>query len=248
MSTPSRYRLNVRALRARFPDAPQHLLLSLRQLTYEHDLSIDAGELQLLVNKWYITHAGLLKIAYRNHCDAIEVEPALELSFPSDNRWVFRATVRKSDGQTYDGYGDADPSNVGAKMHGAELRIAETRAVNRALRKAYGIGLCSAEELGAEASSSFAEMKKDGNSSNNGRVKEMCVRNRLVTLIRSHQLDSEQVKRCAAEYCRTETLRNADRKLVEAFVGKMELWANQDLDGLRKHLAGYGKPESQEAA
>lgn len=26
---------------------------------------------------------------------------------------------------------------------GAEMRVAETRAVNRALRKAYGIGLCS---------------------------------------------------------------------------------------------------------
>jgi hypothetical protein len=32
-------------------------------------------------------------------------------------------------------------------VHGAEMRVAETRAVNRALRKAYGIGLCSVEEL-----------------------------------------------------------------------------------------------------
>jgi hypothetical protein len=30
--------------------------------------------------------------------------------------------------------------------------VAETRAVNRALRKAYGIGICSVEEIG-----SFAE-------------------------------------------------------------------------------------------
>ena len=30
------------------------------------------------------------------------------------------------------------------------MRVAETRAVNRALRKAYGIGLCSVEELGWE--------------------------------------------------------------------------------------------------
>ena len=46
------------------------------------------------------------------------------------------------------GYGDADPSNVSALVRGAEMRVAETRAVNRALRKAYGIGLCSVEELG----------------------------------------------------------------------------------------------------
>jgi hypothetical protein len=46
------------------------------------------------------------------------------------------------------GYGDADPSNMSAKVRGAEMRVAATRAVNRALRKAYGIGICSVEELG----------------------------------------------------------------------------------------------------
>lgn len=45
-------------------------------------------------------------------------------------------------------YGDADPSNTSPLVRGAEMRVAETRAVNRALRKAYGIGLCSVEELG----------------------------------------------------------------------------------------------------
>ena len=29
------------------------------------------------------------------------------------------------------------------------MRVAETRAVNRALRKAYGIGICSVEEIGS---------------------------------------------------------------------------------------------------
>jgi hypothetical protein len=37
------------------------------------------------------------------------------------------------------GYGDANPSNVSPLVRGAEMRIAETRAVNRALRKAYWI-------------------------------------------------------------------------------------------------------------
>ena len=36
----------------------------------------------------------------------------------------------------------------------AVLRVDETRAVNRALRKAYGIGLCPVEELGSFSSSS----------------------------------------------------------------------------------------------
>jgi HNH endonuclease len=60
------------------------------------------------------------------------------------------------------GYGDAHPSNVSPLMHGAEMRVAETRAVSRALRKAYGIGICSVEELGstAEPLSSSLQSKK----------------------------------------------------------------------------------------
>jgi len=62
----------------------------------------------------------------------------------STGRWVFKATVYKSSGtRGFVGYGDADLSNVSTLVHGAEMRIAETRAVNHALRKAYGIGLCS---------------------------------------------------------------------------------------------------------
>jgi hypothetical protein len=46
------------------------------------------------------------------------------------------------------GYGDANPGNVSPLIFNhAEMRMAETRAVNRALRKAYGVALCSVEEL-----------------------------------------------------------------------------------------------------
>jgi hypothetical protein len=62
-------------------------------------------------------------------------------------RWVFRAKVHKSQSKSFVGYGDADPSNVSPLVRGAEMRVAETRAVNRALRKAYGIGICSVEEI-----------------------------------------------------------------------------------------------------
>jgi hypothetical protein len=64
------------------------------------------------------------------------------------SRWAFKATVYKSRTcRGFVGYGDADPSNT--VVRGAEMRVAETRAVNRALRKAYGIGICSIEELGS---------------------------------------------------------------------------------------------------
>ena len=67
---------------------------------------------------------------------------------------MLKATVYPSkDSAGFVGYGDADPSNVSALVRGAEMRIAETRAVNRALRKAYGIGICSVEELGSRSGS-----------------------------------------------------------------------------------------------
>jgi hypothetical protein len=71
------------------------------------------------------------------------------VSNPKEGRWVFKATVATSGTRHFVGYGDADPSNVSFLVHGAEMRVAETRAVNRALRKAYGIGICSIEEVGS---------------------------------------------------------------------------------------------------
>jgi hypothetical protein len=97
----------------------------------------------------YVTHADLLRIAKRNHCAGISTEPVLPLCRPAENFWVFKATVFKSAKcRGFVGYGDAHPGNVSPLIFNhAELRMAETRAVNRALRKAYGIALCSVEEL-----------------------------------------------------------------------------------------------------
>ena len=127
--------------------------LSLRSLSANYGLSIAAGDLQLLDGRWYVTHSGLLQLASRRGCRGINTTLQDKFSDLTSGRWVFKAVVYKS-GQSkgFVGYGDADPSNVSSMVQGAELRIAETRAVNRALRKAYGIGLCSVEELGAFSS------------------------------------------------------------------------------------------------
>lgn len=97
----------------------------------------------------YVTHADLLRIAKKNHCAGICTEPVLALCRPAENFWVFKATVYKSAKcRGFVGFADAHPGNVSPLIFNhAELRMAETRAVNRALRKAYGIALCSVEEL-----------------------------------------------------------------------------------------------------
>ena len=128
-----------------FPDV-------LATYTLDFRLSVASGDLILLESGWYITHVGLIRLARRNRCAGIHVEPATSFSEPTKGRWAFKATVYKSRTcKGFVGYGDADPSNVSPLVRGAEMRVAETRAVNRALRKAYGIGICSVEEIASFA-------------------------------------------------------------------------------------------------
>src|SRR6516162_4372381 len=178
---------------------PNGLAESLKTLSQDFSFSLRAGELSLLCNSWYVTHTGLLRLARRKRCRGIHVEAIDSLCDSAANRYVLKATVYPSkDSAGFVGYGDADPSNVSALVRGAEMRIAETRAVNRALRKAYGIGICSVEELGSRSSTIAAtantpKIPPSGTKRNsNGRGHE--VRDQLCQIIRQHQLDPELVK------------------------------------------------------
>jgi hypothetical protein len=222
----------------------------LKGLTEELQLSVAVGDLRLLDGRWYVTHAGLLRVARRSHCSGIQVQALREFSNPATSRWVFKATVYKAPGSKgFVGYGDADPSNVSPLVRGAEMRVAETRAVNRALRKAYGIGLCSVEEIGAFPSSFDSSREKQnasrslsGNGSGNGQPR---LRDQLCLLIRKHQLDPTLVKRYAAEFCGTAALRDASRDLVESFITHLGEWAARDREGLLCKLTSFA--ETQEA-
>src|ERR1019366_10373742 len=130
------------------------------ELSREYRLSVALGDLLYIDERWYVSHAGILRIAQRRKCSGIRVECVGEFSDPGAARWAFKATVFKpGDCKGFVGYGDADPSNVSFLVHGAEMRVAETRAVNRALRKAYGIGICSVEEMGSSAEPSQSSPK-----------------------------------------------------------------------------------------
>ena len=163
---------------------------SLELLTREFELSIAAGELLLIDGGWYVTHTGLIRLSCRKRCCGIKVQPVNAFCDRSTGRYCFRATVYKSPKcKGFIGYGDADPSNVSPLVHGAELRIAETRAVNRALRKAYGIGICSVEELASSAigsRGSAPESKKLPPPPTNGNYGGPKVRDRLCQIIRKH--------------------------------------------------------------
>jgi hypothetical protein len=222
-------------------------LHGLKELTNEYLLSIASGDLLLLDGRWYITHTGLLGLARRNRCAGINVRPAPTFSNPSMQRWAFEATVYKSKTcKGFVGYGDADPSNVSSLVRGAEMRVAETRAVNRALRKAYGIGICSVEEIGTIPNP--VEKLPPQNANGNGNGTGPKVRDRLCQLIRQHRLDPELVKAYAVDFCGTKTLRDASREQVENFVQQLADWAEKDRNALVCQLNSYSHPKQEVVA
>jgi hypothetical protein len=244
------FREDLRVAKRIWGDLKKPLIDGLRGLLERHGLSITAGDLLLIDGRWYVTHAGLLGIALRKRCRGIRVTPVDELTDRAALRFAFRATVFKSPTcKGFEGYGDADPSNVSPLVHGAELRVAETRAVNRALRKAYGIGICSVEEIGsfAEAQSS-REAKKLPPQPANGNYGGHKVRDRLCQIIRQHQLDGTLVKSYATDFCGVKSLREATREQVENFVVQLADWAEKDRNGLLIQLNSYLARKEKESA
>jgi hypothetical protein len=217
---------------------------ALAEILKKYNLSVAAGDLLYLNNHWYVTHAGLLGLARRSRCAGIHARPVPTFCDPSARRWAFKATVYKSRGcRGFVGYGDADPSNVSPLVHGAEMRVAETRAVNRALRKAYGIGICSVEELGSsvqrpDPNQDSKKLPPQPANGNNGGPK---VRDRLCQIIRQHQLDADLVKAYAIDFCGTKTLREATRAQVENFVVHLADWAEKDRNALACQLNSYSR-------
>jgi hypothetical protein len=121
------------------------------------------------------------------------------------------------------------------------MRVAETRAVNRALRKAYGIGICSVEEIGSlnRQSEPAPDSKKLPPAANGNGHGSRTVRDRLCQIIRQHELDPNLVKPYAADFCGVKTLRDATRDQVENFVQHLADWAEKDRNALLCQLNSY---------
>ncbi|MFZ0977776.1 MAG: hypothetical protein WAN23_00120 [Candidatus Acidiferrales bacterium] len=246
MKTSSAFRSNARRARAIWGQLSKTAMAGLKELIHRHSLSVSSGDLQLIDGRWYVTHSGLLRIAKRCRCSGITTSIDRFASDVASGKWVFKAIVYKGRGaKRFVGYGDADPSNVSPLVRGAEMRIAETRAVNRALRKAYGIGLCSIEELGwvfeppkPSPVSGASNGSHSPNGSNNGQPR---LRDQLCLLIRQHNLDPKLVKAYAADFCGTQTLKDASRDLVGSFISHLSSSAKEDLEGLICKLNSYSE-------
>ena len=245
-------RHNASAVKKLYPNINRPQVQMLRALTEQYSFSFRRGDLILLESRWYVTHTGLLRLARRKRCRGIQVEAVDSLCDSAANRFVLKATVYPSkESVGFVGYGDADPSNVSQLVRGAEMRIAETRAVNRALRKAYGIGICSVEELGSNPvpMTSSSELRKfpPQSTGGNGNGSGHKVRDRLCQIIRQHKLDPELVKAYAVDFCGTSALKDASRERVEQFVQQLAEAARKDRTALVCQLNSYATA-SQEVA
>src|SRR6516164_5183470 len=220
----------------------------LRALVERNGVSVALGDICYLDDRWYVTHAGLLRLARRKRCAGIRTNLERHASDPLTNRWVFKATVYNTPQcKGFVGYGDANPSNTSALVRGAEMRVAETRAVNRALRKAYGIGICSVEEISNSSNpvstSDKLSKRPPSSTQSNGNGLVHRVRDQLCQIIRQHKLDPELVKAYAVDFCGSPTLKNASREQVERFVQHLADSAQKDLDALVCQLNSYSRPK-----
>ncbi len=112
-------------------------------------VKVDKRFITTLQGKDYVTYEGLLDTAHQMGLIAIKTELVEMPSNDNGNRCIMKALV-KTEEHEFEGYGDADPTNVNSFIRKHIIRMAETRAKARALRDLTNIGMTAIEELGGE--------------------------------------------------------------------------------------------------
>lgn len=123
-----------------------------------------------LQNKDFVTHEGLLNEFHQNKGKSISTE-----ILRNDAMVLFKAVVSGEKGE-FTAHGDADEKNVNRMIKPHMLRMAETRAINRALRLYNNIGMCSAEELGESSTTEKKESKSEKKPANQNEVAGCCAK------------------------------------------------------------------------
>lgn len=108
------------------------------------------GGITLVSNKPYINQKGLQHLAKKQGVQSQKTTLVQWACNPEKGFWVVKAEIVDATGATHTGLGDASPNNVGTNIKSATLRMAETRAINRTLRRVLrgpGVADTSAEEI-----------------------------------------------------------------------------------------------------
>jgi len=134
----------------------------------EQTQSVDPRFIQRIGDRDFIRFEGLLDLAHRQGLKAVDTKLVQAPTEGNGSMAIVRAKVTTERG-TFSGIGDATPGNVNARIAPHIVRMAETRAVARALRLACNIGLCSIEELGGDTDATAQRPRQDNGRPQNGR-------------------------------------------------------------------------------
>ncbi len=122
----------------------------MKKSDYIHKIPIKDRDGRIVGEKEVISYAGLLALAHEERLTEITTAIAQLPSEANGQTAVVTATTRTAKG-TFTGIGDANPRNVNPRIAPHIIRMAETRAVARALRSALNVGTIAMEELGDES-------------------------------------------------------------------------------------------------
>jgi len=143
-------------------EAQEEIAQQIQALFAEYRLRPDLNHIVILGDRPYVTREGLLYYARSTgQLKGIKVE----LVERGKNFCIVKATVITKDGCEFEAFGDASETNTNRMVSPHLIRMAETRAINRALREAFPIGLCSYEELSeADVAERGGEVPQSGDS------------------------------------------------------------------------------------
>ena len=142
------------------------LAKSLKTLSKEFSFSLGNGELQFINSCWYVTHVGLIGLARRKRCSGIHVEAvdslcdsAGESICPESNGVPVQELLRLCGLRRRRSLQRLLPWSTAPRCGWRKPEL-----LTALLRKAYGIGICSVEEIG-----SFAEPPQSSRSRRSSR-------------------------------------------------------------------------------
>ena len=198
----------------------------LKEQTGRYGFSVAAGDLQFLDGRWYVTHAGLLRVSECRRCSGIRSVIERGLSDPATGHWVFKATVYTSPGskgwwwargcRSLERVSPGPRSrNACRRDKGGQSRSPQGLWYRPVLGRRARILLCTQYGLTSQASRAcFWQRKWFGHG-------QARLRDQLCILIRQFNLDPTLVKAYAADFCGTASLEEASRDLVDSFISQL---------------------------
>lgn len=126
-----------------------------------------------LQGKDFITYPGLIDLAHQMKLKSITTEIIQLPNEDNNNQCIVKAVATTEDDKIFEGYGDADPTNVNRMIGKHLIRMSETRAKARALRDLTNVGMTAFEELGGEDEEKPANISTNNKALSEGQIKRL---------------------------------------------------------------------------